>query len=124
MSIREALQAINAELDLYFSGADNRMDEASRFCRELYRQNTFNEIKFGEAEVLAKAKNRSVDSLVALGLLSAEKGRVRLLTREELPSRPKSAQLASCVWLLTQYMVKALDLRDWGVRGCAPGEGF
>lgn len=110
MNVRQALQAINAELDNYFSAQEGRLDEESRFCVDLYSQYAFNDVKFGEAEVLAKAKNTSIDKLAQMGLLTAQKGIVRLLSREELPEKPvKSSYISDCLWLLTQYLVKALE---------------
>ena len=85
MSVRAALQIINQELDLFFNEQDGELDKESRFCVELYTQCSFNDIKFGEADVLARAKNTSVDKLRADGVLYSEKGVVHLLTREEIP---------------------------------------
>lgn len=110
MNVRQALQTINAELDNYFSAQEGRLDEESRFCVDLYSQYAFNDVKFGEAEVLAKAKNTSIDKLAQMGLLTAQKGIVRLLSREELPEKPvKYSYISPCLWLLTQYLVKALE---------------
>lgn len=109
MDVRQALQSINAELDNFFSAQEGRLDEESRFCVDLYSQYAFNDMKFGEAEVLAKAKNTSIDKLAQMGLLTAQKGIVRLLNREELPEKPvKSSYISDCLWLLTQYLVKAM----------------
>ena len=87
MTVRSALQIINQELDVYFNEQDGELDANSRFCVDLYTQNAFNNLKFGDADTLARAKNTSVAALAAKGVLSAEKGIVRLLTREELPEK-------------------------------------
>ena len=73
MSVRSALQIINQELDLYFSEQDSELDRDSRFCVDLYTQYAFNDVKFGEADVLARAKNTSVEKLAARGVLYAQK---------------------------------------------------
>ena len=114
MSVRSALQIINQELDLYFNEQDGELDKESRFCVELYTQCAFNDIKFGEADVLARAKNTSVDKLRADGVLYSEKGVVHLLTREEIPmevSKDKG------IWLLTQQLTHAMETD--GVMGAA-----
>ncbi len=114
MSVRSALQIINQELDLYFNEQDGELDKESRFCVELYTQCAFNDIKFGEADVLARAKNTSVDKLRADGVLYSEKGVVRLLTREEIPmevSKDKG------IWLLTQQLTRAMETD--GIMGAA-----
>ena len=51
MSVRSALKIINEEIDLYFNEQVGDMDAASRFCVDLYTQNAFNDIKYGEAEI-------------------------------------------------------------------------
>lgn len=118
MSVRNALQLINQELDAYFTDQDGELDADSRFCLDLYSQYAFNDMKFGEADVLARAKNTSVDRLKDMGLVHAEKGIVRLVSRNELPDFAKRKSLASkCVWLLTQYLTLAME--EDGVSGCA-----
>ncbi len=107
MSVRSALQIINEELDLYFTEQDGELDRDSRFCVDLFSQNAFNDMKFGEADVLARAKNTSVEKLAAHGVLYAQKGVVRLLTREEIPVKVDSAE--PMIWLLTQQLTRAME---------------
>lgn len=115
MSVRSALQIINQELDLYFTEQDGELDRDSRFCVDLYTQYAFNDVKFGEADVLARAKNTSVEKLAARGILNAQKGVVRLLTRDEIPDK---IEHRDCImWLLTQQLTRALDKE--GVLGAA-----
>ena len=105
LTIRKALQIINKELDAYFTEQEGDMDEASRVCLALYSQCAFNELSFGEADVLARAKNTSIEALVRLNLVLAEKGVVRLLDREELPAFAAEQSL----WLVTQQIAHALQ---------------
>ncbi|MCL2699419.1 MAG: hypothetical protein FWE68_03820 [Defluviitaleaceae bacterium] len=113
MSVRSALQIINQELDLYFTEQDGELDRDSRFCVDLYTQYAFNDMKFGEADVLARAKNTSVEKLAGRGVLYAQKGVVRLLTRDEIPEKTDREIL----WLLTQQLTHAME-KD-GVIGVA-----
>ena len=115
MGVRAALQLINDELDTYFNDQDDDLDRASRFSVELYTQAAFDEVPFGEADVLARAKNVSVEALAAARVLASAKGRVHLLDRGELPAAPRSGE--RLVWLLTQQLVRALDAH--GIEGCA-----
>ncbi|MCD8147652.1 MAG: hypothetical protein LUD84_10335 [Clostridiales bacterium] len=87
MTVRSALQIINQELDLYFSGQDSAIDSDSRLCVELFTQYAYNTVKFGDADILALAKGTSVAKLAGQGILYAAKGDVRLLIREELPEQ-------------------------------------
>jgi putative DNA methylase len=113
MSVRSALQIINQELDLYFTEQDGELDRDSRFCVDLYTQYAFNDMKFGEADVLARAKNTSVEKLRSAGVLYAEKGVVRLLTREEISEKVDR----EIIWLLCQQLTRAME-KD-GVVGAA-----
>lgn len=115
MTVRSALQIINQELDVYFNEQDGELDRDSRFCVELYSQFAFNDMKFGDADTLARAKNTSVAALASAGVVSAAKGVVRLLGREELPDHVKLDE--RCIWLLTQQLTRAMETT--GVLGCA-----
>jgi putative DNA methylase len=107
MSVRSALQIINQELDLYFTEQDGELDRDSRFCVDLYSQYAFNEVKFGEADVLARAKNTSVEKLAGRGMLYAQKGIVRLLSRDEIPEKVDGDE--QIIWLLTQQLTHAME---------------
>lgn len=115
MTVRSALQIINQELDVYFNDQDGELDANSRFCVDMYIQNAFNNLKFGDADTLARAKNNSVAALAAKGVLSAEKGIVRLLTREELPEKVDTRE--ESIWLLCQQLTRAME--TGGVEACA-----
>lgn len=119
MNVRSALQTINAELDLYFSEQDGVLDAESRFCVDLYTQFAFNNMKFGEADVLARAKNTSVERLAEMGLVYSEKGVVHLFDRSELPEFKAEARSSTgrCLWMLTQYLCQFLE--KGGVEACA-----
>ncbi len=107
MSVRAALQIINQELDVYFNEQDGVLDADSRFCVELYTQFAFNELKYGDANTLAMAKNTSVEKIAVAGVLSAKKGTVRLLERDELPEEVKPTD--SFIWRLTQQLTHAME---------------
>jgi len=115
MGVRGALAIINQELDLFFTEQDGELDAESRFCLDLYSQFAFNEMKFGEADVLARAKNTAVDKLAAQGVLLSQKGIVRLLERTELPDNPKAGD--KILWMRTQQLTRALE--TGGVVACA-----
>ncbi len=115
MTVRSALQIINQELDVYFNEQDGELDRDSRFCVDLYTQNAFNDMKFGDADTLARAKNTSVAALTSEGVLYAQKGVVHLLGRDEIPEQVNEND--SCAWLLTQQLTRAME--KGGVVACA-----
>lgn len=115
MGVRAALQIINQELDSFYNEQEGELDRESRFCVELFSQYAFNNIKFGDADILARAKNTSVQALAEHGVMLAAKGQVRLLTREEIPEKVDAHE--ECTWLLTQQLAHAME--TGGVTACA-----
>lgn len=115
MTVRSALQVINEEIDLYFNEQVGEMDTASRFCVDLYTQNAYNDIKYGEAEVLANAKGTSIPMMASHGVLYAKAGVVHLIDRSELPTKVDMNE--GNVWMLTQQFTHAMA--TGGVEACA-----
>ena len=115
MTVRSALQVINEEIDLYFNEQVGNMDTASRFCIDLYTQCAYNDIKFGEAEVLANAKGTSIPMMASHGVLYAKAGLVHLVERNELPEKVDTNE--SNIWMLTQQLTRAMA--KGGVNACA-----
>ena len=114
VSVRSALQLINQELDACLNEQSGQLDSASRFCVDIYSQYAFKELSFGEAEVLAKAKNISTDSLIKNGVIKAEKGKVCLVDRSAMELKVGSND---CSWLICQKLAKALQ--EGGIIQCA-----
>ena len=114
MSVRSALATINEELDFYFNEQVGNLDMQSRFCVELYTQCAYNEIKYGEAEILANAKGISIPILASHGLLYAKAGIVRLIERCNLP---ETFDVRDNIWLLAQQLTRAMS--DGGIEACA-----
>ena len=115
MPVRSALKIINEEIDLYFNEQVGDMDSASRFCVDLYTQNAFNDIKYGEAEILATAKSTSIPMMASHGILYAKGGIVHLVDRTELPEKVDIRE--DCAWMLTQQLTQAMA--KGGVEACA-----
>ena len=114
VSVRSALQLINQELDACLNEQSGQLDSASRFCVDIYSQYAFKELPFGEAEVLAKAKNISLDSLIKGNVIKAEKGKVCLVDRSEMELKVSSND---CGWTICQKLAKALQ--EGGIVQCA-----
>ena len=115
MSVRSALQIINEEVDLYFNEQIGSMDTASRFCVDLYMQCAYNDIKYGEAEVLANAKGTSIPMMISHGIIFAKAGFVRLVERMNLPKKVDANE--NNIWMLTQQLTQAMA--NGGVEACA-----
>ena len=115
MSVRSALQIINEEIDLYFNEQVGDLDAASRFCVDLYTQSAYNDIKYGEAEVLANAKSTSIPTMASHGVLYAKAGSVHLIERTEMPAKVDVNE--SNIWMLTQQLTQAMAAG--GIEACA-----
>lgn len=115
MTVRSALQVINEEIDLYFNEQVSDLDAMSRFCVDLYTQNAFNDIRFGDADILARAKGTSVAALSSHDVVYAKAGTVHLIERTELPEKIDANE--SCIWMLTQQLTQAMA--TGGIDACA-----
>lgn len=115
MTVRSALQIINEEVDLFFNDQIGSMDTASRFCVDLYTQCAYNDIKYGEAEVLANAKGTSIPMMASHGVLFAKGGLLHLVERNELPEKVDTNERN--IWMLTQQLTRAMT--KGGVNECA-----
>lgn len=115
MNVRTALMLINQAVDEFFEGENAVLDSESRFCITLYMQSGFNEIAFGTADELARAKNTSVAALQRKGMVISAKGQVRLADRNELPAFGTVENPAD--WLVMQQLVQLMASQ--GIQGCA-----
>jgi putative DNA methylase len=118
LTVRAALQLINQVLDEYLAETEGDLDGDSRFAVAWFEQFGFNSGEFGTADVLARAKNTSVDGLRSAGILAAEAGKVRLLAWEELdPGWNPSEDKRITVWEATHHLIERLNVH--GEEGAA-----
>lgn len=102
LTVRTALQLINQELDAFLAETEGDVDADTRFCINWFEQFGFKEDEFGRADVLARAKNTSVDGLVNAGVIAAGAGKVRLRSWQEVdagwtPQEDKRVTVWECV---------------------------
>lgn len=104
MSVRSALQLINR-----FIGEDD-FDHDSQFCLAWFEQHGWAEGKYGDADVLARAKGTSVGGLSEAGVVESSGGNLRLLKWAEMP-RDWSPENDSRVpiWEALHQMIRALN---------------
>jgi putative DNA methylase len=104
MRVRTALQLINRFL------AEDDFDHDTQFCLHWFEQQGWATGKFGEADVLARAKGTSVSGLQATGVVESGKGDLRLLRWAELPrdwSPETDTRLP--VWEALHHLIRALN---------------
>jgi len=111
MTVRTALQEINYFLEDYLAQQEGDLDVESQFCVAWFQQYGTKEGLFGEADVLARAKNISVEGLTRMGLVEASRGKVRLTFRENYggswdpQTQPRLSAWEACqrlVWTLNE----------------------
>jgi putative DNA methylase len=115
MTVRSALQVINEQVDAYFNEQVGSLDTESRFCVDLYLQNAYEDISFGDAEILSNAKGAHIPNMVNHGVLYAKAGKVHLVKREDLPQVVLLDE--TNIWLLTQQLTYAME--TGGIEQCA-----
>jgi putative DNA methylase len=110
MPVRTALQIINQELDAYLSALEGEMDRDTQFCLAWFEQYGMNEGPFGDADLLARARNTAVDGLVKAGVVHSKAGKVRLLKRAEYPEQwNPGLDHRVTVWECAQHLIRRLD---------------
>jgi putative DNA methylase len=110
MTVRSALVLVNEVLSEILSGEEAEFDADTRFALTWYEQFGFSDGQFGDADVLAKAKNTTVDNVVRAGVAQSKGGKVRLISRSDLPSdwNPVEDKHLT-VWEVAHHLIRALE---------------
>ena len=104
MSVRTALQLINR----FF--AEDDFDHDTQFCLHWFEGQGWAEGKFGEADVLARAKGTSVGGLQTSGVVESGAGKLRLLRWTELrPDWAPETDTRIPVWEALHQLIRALN---------------
>lgn len=110
MTVRTALALINQVLDEVLTEQEGDFDADTRFCVKWFTQFGWTEGGWGEADVLARATNTSVDGLVRGGVFDAIGGKARLLSPGDLAEHwdPVADERVSD-WEVAVRLAKALS---------------
>jgi putative DNA methylase len=112
MRVRTALGLINHALDEVLSEQESDYDAETRWALAWFEQNRFAEGLFDEANTLANAKALSVEGLQNAGIVVARAGKVRLISRDELPTEWNvSGDKRLTIWKLTQQLIYRLAMQ-------------
>jgi putative DNA methylase len=110
MSVKTALQLINAELDTFLSSLTGDFDAETRFAVTWFEQFGYDKGEFGTALSLCQARGLAVDSVKHAGIIESAAGKVRLLKRSELNEEwDPTTDPHLTIWECLQYLVRALD---------------
>jgi putative DNA methylase len=110
LAVREALALINQTLDETLAEQEGDFDADTRWALTWFEQSGFAEGEYGIAEQLSKSKNTSVEGMVVSGILVSGRGKVRLLTPDELSKDwdPQS-DLRFTTWEAVHHLVRVLQ---------------
>jgi putative DNA methylase len=109
MKVRSALALINQALDEVLSEQEGEFDGDTRFALTWFEQRGTADGPYGEADVLARAKDTSVGGMVEAGILVSRAGRVRLLRRDEFPNEwDPVTDRRPTAWEAAQHLTRRL----------------
>ncbi|MFN4263967.1 MAG: hypothetical protein ACK4IT_10255, partial [Thioalkalivibrionaceae bacterium] len=112
MTVKTALRLINRFL------AEDDFDADTQFCLHWFEGQGWATGKYGEADVLARAKGTAVDALLAAGVVDARKGSVRLLKWQEYPADwSPERDTRTPIWEALHQLIRALNQDGEAVAG-------
>ena len=115
--IREVLKEINKEITAYHEKETGELDPESQFCLTWLQQHGYMEGNFGDALVLATAKDVDITTMHDKVLLSA-RGKVRLLKAEEYADRENSEEMTAWEGCLRMVWHLSGVEKSGGILGC------
>ena len=116
--IREVLKEINREITAYHEKETGALDSESQFCLTWLKQHGYMEGNFGDAQVLATAKDVDIDTMHNKVLLRGL-GKVRLLKAEEYTDRENSENMTAWEGCLRMVWHLSSGENSGGISGCS-----
>jgi putative DNA methylase len=118
MRVRSALALINEALAEVLSGEESEFDADTRFALTWFEQYGHNPGPFGDADLLARAKDTTVAGVAQAGVVVSRDGKVRLVERSELPPTwDPASDSRLTVWETTQHLIRALESSELEAAG-------
>lgn len=110
LTVRQALQMINAVIDEVLDEQENDFDSDTRWCVKWFGQYGFTTVPYGYAETLASSTNVSVAGLARSGVVESAGGKVRLYSPDDLETgyRP-DRDFSITLWEIALHAATALD---------------
>ena len=110
MTVKTALQLINAELDEFLNDLQGEFDQETRFALTWFEQHGHHEADYGIADNLARARGISVEGVKQAGIVESAAGHVRILKRAELdPEWSPAADRHLTIWECCQHLICVLE---------------
>ena len=115
--IREVLKEINKEIMAYHEKETGELDSESQFCLTWLKQHGYMEGNFGDAQVLATAKDVDIDSMHDKVLIK-DRSKVRLLQIEEYVEHDNSENMTAWEGCLRMVWHLSGGEKSGGISGC------
>ena len=110
MTVKTALQLINAELDEFLNDLHGEFDADTRFAATWFEQHGTDKGDYGAADNLARARGISVESVKHAGIVDSSAGKVRILKRAELdPDWDPASDDHLTIWEGCQHLIRVLE---------------
>jgi putative DNA methylase len=110
MTVKTALQLINAELDEFLNDLHGEFDADTRFAATWFEQHGTDKGDYGAADNLARARGISVESVKHAGIVDSSAGKVRILKRAELdPEWDPAEDDHLTIWESCQHLIRVLE---------------
>ncbi|SFC01109.1 DUF1156 domain-containing protein [Tropicimonas isoalkanivorans] len=110
MTVKTALQLINAELDEFLNDLHGEFDADTRFAATWFEQHGTDKGDYGAADNLARARGISVESVKHAGIVDSSAGKVRILKRAELdPDWDPAEDDHLTIWECCQHLIRVLE---------------
>ena len=110
MTVKTALQLINAELDEFLNDLHGEFDPDTRFAATWFEQHGTDKGDYGAADNLARARGISVESVKHAGIVDSAAGQVRILKRGELdPDWDPLTDEHLTIWECCQHLIRVLE---------------
>jgi putative DNA methylase len=110
ISVHDALALINQTLDEALAEQEGDFDADSRWALAWFEHSGFDAGEYGVADVLARAKNTSVDGMRERGSVASKGGKVRLLRPSELPKHwDPVTDLGLTAWEMVHHLIRVLE---------------
>ncbi|EYD70735.1 DUF1156 domain-containing protein [Limimaricola hongkongensis] len=110
MTVKAALQLINAQLDEFLNDLHGEFDADTRFTATWFQQNGFDKGEYGIANSIATARGISVESVKHAGIIESSAGKVRILKRNELdPDWDPETDDHFTIWEACQHLIRTLE---------------
>ncbi|WP_226632676.1 DUF1156 domain-containing protein [Novosphingobium profundi] len=110
MTVKTALQLINAQLDEFLNDLHGEFDAETRFTATWFQQHGFDKGEYGTANSIATARGISVESVKHAGIVESSAGSVRIFKRDEIdPEWDPETDDHFTIWEACQHLIRTLE---------------